>query len=151
MHSAFTIALPPSFPLFKRVLLSLPCGGLHMTHHGCRPWIVILRWFRMNPSLLADYLIVCFGSRFCWLIWGSEKTPEGSEAGEQTDAEPTTETIATHCFSPWPWSLKGLSFSWMQAHALFTFEVLLALFRIYVKVLSFCLRPCLIYEHSLGT
>ena len=50
---------PPNFLfLYKRVLLPLPFGDLHVTHHGCRHWIAILCWSQINPPLLEKYLIV---------------------------------------------------------------------------------------------
>ena len=53
-------SLQPSwipFPPYKSVLFLLPCGNLHIAHHGCRPRIAILCWFQINPSLLE---CICF-------------------------------------------------------------------------------------------
>ena len=57
-NSLFTVALPTSFFPYKSVLLPLLCRDLHMTLHGCRPWISVLCWSQINPSLLEKYLAV---------------------------------------------------------------------------------------------
>ena len=37
LHLLLPSQLINTFHLYKRILLPLPCGELHMTHHGCRP------------------------------------------------------------------------------------------------------------------
>ena len=52
-----------TFYLYKRIFLPLPCGDLHMAHHGCRPWISTLFSSWIMPPLfysgeIANNLLV---------------------------------------------------------------------------------------------
>ena len=57
---AGTLFLQP-FHLPFLFLKSIPLlhGDLHVTHHDCRPWIVILYWSWVNSYLLDKYQTVC--------------------------------------------------------------------------------------------
>ena len=59
IDSLLTRALPPSFSLYKRVLLPLPCWDLHVACQSCRSQIAILCWSQINSSLLERYPAVC--------------------------------------------------------------------------------------------
>ena len=50
----------PNFlsPLYKSATLLLPCGDLHVIHHGDRLWIAIPCWSGINPTLLEKYLVI---------------------------------------------------------------------------------------------
>ena len=58
------------FPPYISIFLSLARGNLHMAQHSCRPWITILYWSRINPSLLEKYLANYFRSTFWWPMQG---------------------------------------------------------------------------------
>ena len=58
MGALSTAALPPSFALYRSILLSVPWVDLHVAHHGHRLWIAALFWSQINASLLEKYLAV---------------------------------------------------------------------------------------------
>lgn len=61
LNSLSVSSSPPSFLIPAIKALSLPCylGSLHQAHHSCSPWITILCWSWINPSVLEEYLAVC--------------------------------------------------------------------------------------------
>lgn len=88
---------------------------------------------------------------------GTRKDSEGSKTGGQTDEVCTIKIIVTPCFFQGPQSLKlclssgfetGLSFFFFFPFLSFffplsfLFEAFQALFGIYLKILSFWLKPC---------
>ena len=63
-------------------------------------------------------------------------TPEASRAGEQAGSVPTIELE----LNALTLEFGSMSFSWIEAHVLFAFDVLQALFGIYFKVSSFVVK-----------
>ena len=94
-HRLFLIhSLQLPFPFYKSILL-LPCGGLHMAHHGCRSQTAILCWFWINPFCWRNtWWSICLWLVFWWLIGGPKMIPSGSRVGEPIDEVPITEP---HC------------------------------------------------------
>ena len=59
MGSWFTIWFTPNFLFLSIKAASFPCcGELVCDFPDCRPWIAILCWSQINPSLLEKYLAV---------------------------------------------------------------------------------------------
>lgn len=54
---------PSHLPFLFCKIIPFLCGDLHVTHHGCRPWIAILYWSWINSYLLDKYLTVCLFDR----------------------------------------------------------------------------------------
>ena len=118
-----------SFFFFKRVLLPLSFGNLHVFGLGCRPWIATLCFSSMfAKKYLSVYLN--FRSTFQWAPQGPEKTPNSSRAGVQTGPISSFESLLFTVFltNPGVWRMF---YSWDWAFTLFVFEALLPLFGIY--------------------
>ena len=140
---------PPNFLLLPINVSPFPCCA------GTCLWFAMF----VDPELqfsadLNKYIFVGDGSLFAsgqnfgGSFQGPEENAYGSRAAEQTGVVPTVEPIVSHCISRQHGNVKFfLDFS---SHPL-VFEALQALFRIYLKALSFWLRFCSVCNYSFGT
>lgn len=143
---------PPKvlFTLYKRVHRLFLHSNLHEVSQGCRLQIAIFCWSWINPYSLQKYLAVhiCFRSTFLWSLGDQRRPSKALGLVNKWVQDPRLNSLSLTAFftKAGVWS----SFSWIQAHALFVFEVLQALFRIYFKFSSFWLRPCCLHKYSFG-
>lgn len=144
---------PPKvlFTLYKRVHHLFLYSNLHEVSQGCRLQTAIFCWFWINSYSLEKYLAVhsCFRSTFLWSIGDQRRSSKALGLVNKWVQDPQLNSLSLTAFL----TEAGVwrSFSQIQVHALFVFEVLQALVRIYFKFSSFWLRPCSLRRYSFGT
>ena len=146
--------LPPSFPLYKSLLLLLLCRGFAQSSQGCRSQNLVLSQSWINSSSLEKYLAVCFRSTFRWCQRGPKRTSTEapslvSKQGKYSQLNPLSFTVFLS--NPRAWRYVFLSFSWIWTHTPLCIWSSSDFILLYLKVFSFWLRPCSVCRYLFST